>query len=326
MTADDADQQFATTLTQWLERIEQRLLAAAQSSNPFVEQAANHVIAAGGKRFRPALVVTAAHCGAGHFEAERLINAALVMELTHVASLYHDDVMDEADLRRGVPSANSAYGNSVAILVGDFLFARASSAVATLGPVFVDLQARTFAELVTGQIAETIGPAPGEDPLAHYLGAVGGKTASLIQASVLFGGMVGGVSGAQLDALGAYGHEIGLVFQLSDDLIDVVSDQTGKTPGTDLREGIPTLPTLLLRASDRPADQELVALIDRGLTDDADLAAALRGLRASPVIDQARAEIARRAEVARGHLAPLPDSAAKRALERLCDEVVTRSS
>ncbi len=325
MTADDADQQFASTLTQWLERIEERLMQAAFSDNPYVAEAAGHVIAAGGKRFRPALVVTAAHCGSG-FDPERLINAALVMELTHVASLYHDDVMDEADLRRGVPSANSAYGNSVAILVGDFLFARASAAVATLGQAYVDLQARTFAELVTGQIAETIGPGPGDDPVEHYLSAVGGKTASLIKASVLFGGMVAEAEPAVLDALRAYGYEIGLVFQLSDDLIDVISDETGKTPGTDLREGVPTLPTLLLRASHDPADQELVRLIDGGLDNDADLARALAGLRASAVIDQARAEIIRRAEVARDHLAPLADGPAKRALARLCDEVVTRSS
>lgn len=319
------DEQFADLVAAQLAIIEERLAEAASSGNPFLTQAASHVVAAGGKRFRPALVVTAAQLGST-IDLERLISAALVMELTHVASLYHDDVMDEAEIRRGVTSANLAYGNSIAILVGDFLFARASSQVATLGVEFVDLQARTFAELVAGQIAETVGPAAGEDPIEHHLEVLAGKTASLIRTSAVFGGMVGGVSAEVLDALGRFGFEIGMVFQLSDDLIDVVSDTTGKTPGTDLREGIPTLPTLLLRASAEPADRELADQIAAGLADDAELADVLARLRRSSVIDQVRAEVGRRAEVARGHLAPLPPGPAKRALLRLCDEVVTRSS
>lgn len=319
------DDEFAAIVAEHLHRIEERLRVAAVTENPFVTQAATHVVAAGGKRFRPALVVTAAYCG-DHVDTDRLMSAALVMELTHVASLYHDDVMDEADMRRGVTSANVAYGNSVAILVGDYLFARASTQVATLGVDYVDLQARTFAELVQGQIAETIGPGPGDDPLEHYLGVVAGKTASLIRTSAVFGGMVGGVPPGVLEALARFGFEIGMVFQLSDDLIDVISDTTGKTPGTDLREGVPTLPTLLLRASQQPSDRELVALIDQGLQRDEDLARALAGLRASGVIDQARAEIARRAQAARAHLDPVPEGPAKRALQRLCREVVTRSS
>ena len=291
------DEQFDAIVANHLAAIEERLLEATVSSDPFVTEAAAHVVAAGGKRFRPALVVLCALCGERPDE-EALTHAALVVELTHVASLYHDDVMDEADIRRGVTSANLRYGNTIAILVGDFLFARASGQVASLGVDFVDLQARTFADLVEGQIAETTGPAPGDDPLEHHLSVIAGKTASLI----------------------------GMVFQLSDDLIDVVSDTTGKPPGTDLREGVPTLPTLLLRKSDNPADQELVRLIDAGLTDDADLARALAGLRASHAIEQTGAEILRRAEGARAQLAPLPESAAKRALGRLCDLVVTRSS
>lgn len=319
------DEQFEALIADQLRLIESRLTEAAVSGNPFVTEAAHHVLSAGGKRFRPALVVAAAHLG-DRVDQERLVSAALAMELTHVASLYHDDVMDEAEIRRGATSANRLYGNAIAILVGDFLFARASGQVATLGADFVELQARTFAELVEGQIAETVGPNLDDEPIEHYLKVLSGKTASLIRTSAVFGGMVGSVPPQVLDALARYGFEIGMVFQLSDDLIDVVSETTGKTPGTDLREGVPTLPTLLLRASDDPADQRLVALIDAGLDDDAALAEALVRLRASAVIGQARAEIARRAEVARGHLEPLPDGAAKRALARLCDEVVTRSS
>ena len=215
-------------------------------------------------------MLLAAHCG-DQFDFDRLVSAALVVELTHVASLYHDDVMDDAEIRRGAPSANLRYGNTIAILVGDFLFARASSQVATLGVDFVDLQARTFAELVEGQIAETIGPAEEADPIQHHFQVVAGKTASLIRTSAVFGGMVAGLGPAELRALEAFGFEIGMVFQLSDDLIDVVSDATGKTPGTDLREGVPTLPTLLLRRSGETSDQELVELIDAGLADDDDL-------------------------------------------------------
>ncbi len=319
------DQQFETLVSDALETFEKRLDAVVRSDNPFVDAVARHTTSAGGKRFRPGLVITAAQLFGGG-DPEQVLRAGLVVELTHAASLYHDDVMDEAELRRGVSSANNAYGNSVAILVGDFLFARASSEVAALGPVYVDLQARTFAELVTGQIAETVGPADGVDAIEHHLAVIGGKTASLIRTSALFGGMVAGADPAQLDALAAYGWEIGMVFQLSDDLIDVISDTAGKTPGTDLREGIPTLPTLLLRASNDPADRALVAQIDDGLSDDAVLASVLAELRSNKVIDQVRAQIAERADAARTHLAPLPDGPAKDALAQLCDEVVRRSA
>ena len=320
-----ADELFAQTVAETLALIEDRLMEATVSQYSFVTEAAQHIVSAGGKRFRPALVVTAAHLGSD-FDLDEVIGAALVMELTHVASLYHDDVMDEADLRRGVSSANNRYGNSTAILVGDYLFARASREVARLGPEYVDLQAQTFAELVEGQMAETTGPLAGEDPIDHHFKVLAGKTASLIRASALFGGMVGGVSDLALDALGRFGFEIGMVFQLSDDLIDVVSDTTGKTPGTDLREGIPTLPTLLLASSPAVGDHELAERIAAGLDDDGDLAEALAALRASAVIDQTRSEIARRASVARDYLTPLPAGPAKDMLDRLCDEVVTRSS
>lgn len=230
------------------ERFEERLREMAVAESPFVTEAATHIIAAGGKRFRPLLVFLASQFG-GEVDDERLMKAALVMELTHVASLYHDDVMDEADLRRAAASANARWGNTVAILVGDYLFSRASAAVADLGVEFVKLQANTFTRLVQGQIAETIGPEDGADALQHYLDVIADKTGSLIAAAALFGGMVSEASPGVLDALAAYGEEVGLVFQLSDDLIDITSTNTGKTPGTDLREGISTLPTLMLAAS-----------------------------------------------------------------------------
>ncbi|MDN5570023.1 MAG: polyprenyl synthetase family protein [Propionibacteriaceae bacterium] len=299
--------------------------ATAVADSPFVSEVSRHLLAAGGKRFRPLLVALASELYADP-DPERVIKAAVVMELTHVASLYHDDVMDEAEVRRGVPSANRTYGNEVAILVGDYLFARASATVAQLGTEYVALQADTFARLVQGQIAETRGPADGQDPLAHYLAVVADKTGSLIAASAMFGGMVTGAPPQIVAALAAYGEEIGVVFQLSDDIIDIASDTSGKTPGTDLREGVATLPTLMLRASTDPADARLVDLVSRPLAEDAAVAEALAGLRAHRVMADARAEVERRAAVARAHLAPLPEGEAKAALAALCDTVVQRSS
>jgi len=320
-----ADATLDEHLTALLDTFEERLVATAVAGSPFVTEASRHIIAAGGKRFRPLLVFLAARFG-GAVDHDDLMRAALVMELTHVASLYHDDVMDMADLRRGAPSANRLWGNSVAILVGDYLFARASTTVAELGVEYVALQAETFARLVQGQIAETKGPGPDEDPLAHYIQVIADKTGSLIAASALFGGMVAGADQPVLDALAAFGEEVGLVFQLSDDLIDITSTKTGKTPGTDLREGVPTLPVLMLRAENDPADAELLALIDGDLSDDAVLADVLRRLRTHPVMGRAKAEVERRADVARAHLAPLPDGEAKDALLKVCTDLVDRTA
>lgn len=319
------DDAFAESVKARLAAIEERLLESAQGDTPMVTEAAQHIISAGGKRFRPLLVVLASHFG-GEVSEDDLIKAALVVELTHVASLYHDDVMDDADKRRGVPSANRRWDNTVAILVGDFLFARASDTVADLGTDFVRLQARTFARLVQGQIAETMGPAEGADHLDHYLAVLADKTGSLIATSAVFGGMVSGASPETIEALSEYGEEIGMAFQLSDDIIDITSDETGKTPGTDLREGVATLPTLLVERSERPEDARLKELIGSDLSSDEALAEAIGLLRAHPAIEEARAEVRRRADNARGHLAGLAEGPAKEALMALCDQVVTRSA
>ena len=308
-----------------LEVIEEALLAAARADTPLVTEAARHIIAAGGKRFRPLLVVLASQFGTGPVPEVDVVRAALVVELTHVGSLYHDDVMDEAALRRGSPSANARWDNTVAILVGDLLFARASDTVAELGPDFVRIQARTFSRLVQGQIAETVGP-QGADPLDHYLQVVADKTGSLIATSAVFGARIAGADPATQATLAAFGEEIGIVFQLSDDIIDITSDETGKTPGTDLREGIPTLPTLLARRSSDPADARLHELLDSDLHDDAALAEVLTLLRAHRSIDEARVVVRERAERARTLLRDLPDVQARAALEELCDTVVTRTA
>jgi heptaprenyl diphosphate synthase len=258
--------------------------------------------------------------------APGVVPAAVVVELTHLATLYHDDVMDEADMRRGADSANSRWGNAVAILTGDYLFARASDLLADLGPEAVRLQARTFERLVQGQIRETVGPKDGADPVEHYLGVVADKTGSLIGTSARFGALLSGVPPEHVEMLTQWGERIGVAFQLSDDLLDVASDaaESGKTPGTDLREHVPTLPVLLLRRDRRRADADLLAALDGDLSDDRALADVLEQLRAHPVMNDA-AEVTREwALKAREPLAGLPPSQARDALGSLCDVVTTR--
>ncbi|WP_375425571.1 polyprenyl synthetase family protein [uncultured Friedmanniella sp.] len=319
------DEVFEADVRAQLDAVEAALLRAAEAQTPMVTEAAQHIIAAGGKRFRPLLVALGARLVPGASEQD-VIKAAVVVELTHVASLYHDDVMDEARIRRGSVSANSRWGNTVAILVGDLLFARASDIVSELGSEFVRIQARTFSRLVQGQIAETVGPQPGQDPLDHYLQVVADKTAALIATSALFGAKIAGADPLLQQRMIEFGEQIGMVFQLSDDIIDITSEVTGKTPGTDLREGIPTLPTLLARRSTDPADARLLQLLDSDLHDDAALAEALGLLRRHPALVQATAEVERRAAIARGLLAELPAGPARTALEELCEQIVTRSS
>nr|WP_202488888.1 polyprenyl synthetase family protein [Streptomyces sp. SID5473] len=323
------DQALEADVQNGLSAVESGLLEATKSEVPFITEAAQHLVRAGGKRFRPLLVMLAAQFGDPH--APGVVPSAVVVELTHLATLYHDDVMDEADVRRGVPSANARWGNSVAVLTGDFLFARASHILADLGPEAVRIQAEAFERLVTGQILETAGPRDGRDPVDHYLDVIGGKTGSLIAVSGRFGAMMSGADEGVTDILTQYGERLGVAFQLADDVLDIASDshESGKTPGTDLREGIPTLPVLHLRAraaaEGRPEDLELVALLDGDLTDDARHAQVLAGLRAHPALERARRDTVRYAEEARAMLAPLPECYAKAALEELCDAVVHRA-
>jgi heptaprenyl diphosphate synthase len=250
----------------------------------------------------------------------------VVVELTHLATLYHDDVMDEAPVRRGAASANSRFGNTVAILTGDFLFARASDIVADLGPEAVRIQARTFSRLVHGQIRETSGPR-GADPIDHYLQVLAEKTGSLIATSARFGGMFGGVDPATVEALAAFGETFGVAFQLSDDLLDIASEsaQSGKTPGTDLREGVLTLPVLYALSSGDRTSRRLAEIVQGPVTDDDLHAEALSLLRDSHGMDRARATLRSYTDNAREQLRLLPDVPARQALEALCDFVVDRT-
>ncbi|MFJ4120033.1 polyprenyl synthetase family protein [[Kitasatospora] papulosa] len=323
------DQALEADVQAGLAAVEAGLLDATKSEVPFITEAAQHLVSAGGKRFRPLLVMLASQFGDP--DAPGVVPSAVVVELTHLATLYHDDVMDEADVRRGVDSANTRWGNSVAVLTGDFLFARASHILADLGPEAVRIQAEAFERLVTGQILETAGPRDGRDPVDHYMDVLGGKTGSLVAVSGRFGALMAGADESVVDILTQYGERLGIAFQLADDVLDIASDshESGKTPGTDLREGIPTLPVLHLRAraavGGSPEDKELVELLDGDLADDVRLAEALRRLRAHPALEQARRDTVRYAQEARATLAPLPECYAKAALEELCDAVVHRA-
>jgi heptaprenyl diphosphate synthase len=236
--------------------------------------------------------------------------------------------MDEAALRRGADSANARWDNHVAILTGDFLFSKSSELTAELGAEAVRIQAQTFTALVEGQILETVKPAPGEDPLAHYLDVVAGKTGSLIATSARYGALFGGASPEIQQALTEYGEIVGSAFQLSDDILDIASEsaESGKTPGTDLREGVPTLPVLMARASSDPADARLLELLDADLEDDALHAEALDLLRRHPAMEQARAYVVDQATQAKALLAVLPHGPVRDALDAFADLLAVRSS
>ena len=321
------DAVLAERLSARMADVEAALSRHVRGTAPFVTEAASHLMAAGGKRFRPLLVLLAAEAGSRP-DHDDVITAACVVELTHLASLYHDDVMDEAQLRRGAESANSRWDNHVAILVGDFLFARSSTLTAQLGAEAVGIQARTFTDLVEGQILETVQPGPNADPIEHYLRVVAGKTGALIATSARYGARFGGATGEVEEALTAYGEIVGSAFQLSDDILDVASDsqESGKTPGTDLREGVPTLPVLIARRSTAPQDARLRELLGSDLTDDARHAEALELLRRHPAMAEARAYVAARAEEAKGCLEVLPPGPVREALEAFADIVATRSA
>jgi heptaprenyl diphosphate synthase len=320
----DVDPELAAGLASGMAEVEGLLVSSVRSDFEFVTEASRHLVDAGGKRFRPLLVLLAAHFGDP--SAPGVVPSAVVVELTHLATLYHDDVMDEAAMRRGAPSANARWDNTIAILTGDFLFAKASDLLADLGPEAVRIQARTFERLVTGQIKETLGPGTG-DAVEHYLSVVADKTGSLIATSGRFGAMQAGASPDVVDVMTRFGEAIGVAFQLADDVLDVASESeaSGKTPGTDLREGVRTLPVLHALASDDPAEAELRTLLVGDLTDDAAHARALDLLRASPAMAAARADLGRYAGAARDVLAPLPAGPAKDALMAICRQVVERS-
>ena len=309
-----------------MKKVEDLLFSHIQGDYPLVEETSRHLVAAGGKRLRPLLTILASHYGDKNKFG--IIESAAVCELTHVATLYHDDVMDEAPLRRGVESANNRWGNTVAILTGDYLFAKVSALLADIGPEAVRLQASTFERLVIGQIMETQGPQNGQAPLAHYMQVVADKTGSLISASARFGAMVSGAPNEIKETLTVFGEKIGIAFQLADDIIDIASEshESGKTPGTDLREGIPTLVTLNVMNSTDSKDRALIKLLKAPIKDEAVVAQVLKELRTHDAIAQSRAQLLDIARDARTALGPLPGNDVTGALFSLCDAIIDRSA
>ena len=325
-TLPDLAPEIEQDLTRRLDLVEKLLFAHVEGKYPFVNETSRHLIVAGGKRLRPVLTLLAANYG--NSGERQVIEAAVVCELTHLATLYHDDVMDEAPLRRGVESANERWGNAVAILTGDYLFAKASDLLADLGPEAVRLQARTFERLVIGQIRETQGPQNGADPLEHYISVIADKTGSLFGTSIRFGALLSGAAPQIVEALTTFGEEIGLAFQLADDVIDIASqtNESGKTPGTDLREGVPTLVTLLVQKANRPEDQKLITSLAGPISDEREVIEVLNALRSHPALDEARTITLQYAENSRKLLSSLPVNETTSAFLTLCDSLVTRSS
>ena len=313
-------------LSERMEAVERFLFNHAAGEFPFATETSRHLISAGGKRFRPMLTLLASNYGDS--TREEIIKAAVVVELTHLATLYHDDVMDEAPLRRGVESANKRWGNSVAILTGDYLFAKSSLLLADLGPDAVRHQAMTFERLVVGQIMETEGPQGGEDRLGHYIKVVTEKTGSLFGLCARYGGYLSGAKPEIVETLVRFSEELGIAFQLADDVIDIESssNQSGKTPGTDLREGVPTLVTLLVQQMNRPEDERLLALLAGPILDEGDVRYALEQLRQHVALEEAKHITMQYAESARKMLTPLPLNGTTEGLLSLCDALVSRSS
>ena len=323
-----ADKQLLSRLEAGLEKVEQQLVQAVAHTDPIAKVTARHLIDAGGKRIRPTLVLLCAQLGDD--TSEEVIQSAVVVELTHIGTLYHDDVMDNAPKRRGVDSAHEVWGNSVAILTGDLLFARASQLVSKLGQKALTLQADTFERLCLGQLNETVGPQAGQNPIDHYISVLADKTGSLISASAELGVLFSGADQNYREPVRKYGEAIGVAFQLIDDVIDIYSDGTksGKTPGTDLRAGVPTLPILYLRqdASNDPESAALVEIIDGGLGDDPTLNQVLEKLRNHDATNRAYLEAKRWADKAIEALVDLPEGPVREALKNFADAVIERQN
>ncbi|OBF09688.1 nonaprenyl/(2E,6E)-farnesyl/geranylgeranyl diphosphat synthase [Mycobacterium sp. 852002-10029_SCH5224772] len=325
---DLGDAAFAATVRDGVGRIEQLMDTELRSADEIMTESLTHLFKAGGKRFRPLFTVLSAQLGP-HPDAVDVTIAGAVIELVHLATLYHDDVMDEAEVRRGTPTANVRWGNNVAILAGDYLFATASRLVSRLGPEAVRLIAETFAQLVTGQMRETrglTGAAEGADPIEHYLKVVYEKTACLIAAAGRFGAMFSGADADQVERLSRLGGIVGTAFQISDDIIDIDSDshESGKLPGTDVREGVHTLPMVYALREPGPEAARLRELLVGPIDDDEVVAEALALLRASAGMAKAKQVLHEYAAQAHGELALLPDVPGRHALQTLVDYTISR--
>lgn len=321
-----------STVETGLARVEESLATELRISDALADTTSRYLYEAGGKRIRPMLAILTAQLGEG--TTPGVVEAAAALEMTHLGSLYHDDVMDGADVRRGVPSAQTVWGNNIAILTGDLLFSRASQIMARYGERSIRLQADTFERLVLGQMHETVGPQPGDDPVAFYLQVLADKTGSLI-ATAAEAGVIFSHGPAEFEQpMRSFGEKAGVAFQLLDDVIDLSADpdETGKVPGTDLRAGVPTMPFLLLGERTDAASRALRGSIDEGVARVADGAdpALLDGPLARLRDHDATRDTLRLAHEWSQHaidaLAPVPDGAVREALTRFAQAVADRSS
>ena len=319
------DSQLEQSLISDLKKVEELMRSHIKGDYPLVVETSRHLVEAGGKRLRPLLTLLSSQFGdPTNYD---IIKAAVCCELTHLATLYHDDVMDDAALRRGVISANKKWDNAVAILTGDYLFSKVSDMLADIGPEAVKLQAKTFERLVIGQIKETQGKSEGLSQIDHYMKVVADKTGSLIATSARFGALLSGASMEVVETLTKFGEKIGVAFQVADDLLDIASTETasGKTPGTDLKEGVPTLVTLFVMADNDPADKVLIEKLSKPISDQ-DLAGVIKELRNHKALKKVQDYLSNVAKEANQLLVDLPNGPAKSALENLTFALVNRST
>jgi heptaprenyl diphosphate synthase len=320
------DQKLAADISFGLEAVEHLLRESVKDEQPFVTETSSHLVNAGGKRLRPLLALLCAQFGPEPLRPQ-VISGATLCEILHIATLYHDDVMDEAKLRRGVTSANLRWSNTVAILAGDFMFAIGAKLGCGLGAFAIEMNAVTSRRLVTGQLRETIGWSPNLSPREHYLKVVSDKTSSLFSASCQMGAQLALASEEHIALVGQYAESLGVAFQLSDDILDIVGAATGKEVGTDLRARVPTLPVIYLKEAADPADKRLLELVDGTgeLTDD-EVAEAIDLLREHEVIDRTRAALAGYVAESTATLDRLPPSPATASLRSLANSMITRQA
>jgi heptaprenyl diphosphate synthase len=306
-----------------LDEVEAALEKAVRADSDFVTETAAYLVRAGGKRFRPLLVMLSGHFG--DWTDPRLVPGAAAIELTHVATLYHDDVIDEADMRHGVPSVNSRWDNTVAILAGDFLFARSSEISSDLGTDVSKLLARTIATVSDGQIREVAGAGRLDQTEEAYREVIRRKTASLIATSCRLGGMLSEASPEIIELLDDLGVAIGMAFQLSDDIMDVTAteEELKKAPGQDMREGVYTLP-VLYALDDGEAGRELRDLLSQGPPEDDRLARALQIVGSDGSLSRAREAVTEEVRRAKATAGRLPGGPARDALVRLAEFLALR--
>jgi heptaprenyl diphosphate synthase len=306
-----------------LDEVEAALEKAVRADSDLLAETSSYLLAAGGKRFRPVLVLLSGYFGDP--ADPRLIPGSVAIELVHLATLYHDDVIDEADARRGIPSVNARWDNTVAILTGDYLFARASEISTELGTDVCALLARTIATLCDGQIREVEAAGRVEQTKAAYLEIIRRKTGALIATSCRLGGILSDAASEHVDVLEEFGEALGMAFQLSDDIMDVSASEQelGKEPGVDMKEGVYTLP-VLQALSEGEHGGELADILRQGPPEGERLERALRIVRSPGSLEPARAAVAAEVDRARQLGLRLPDGPARAALIALAEFLAAR--